>query len=307
MSDAIERQLAAASKGYMSKEEYKRKREELEQEAAMAHARKSMPLPPDAQAEAAKKKKVKKQKPPTGSLSFGDDLEGEAEPSPRAQPKKMGKCTNVDVSFLKKNEREEHEAALAQERAMREYLQFQQRAKQESITLNYTFRSEATQRELPNAVHRGSVTVLKGLTAVRCHAPCADDIQVHARAWAHELTFRNSGAVDGDAVDRVTGSEAKVPLEARRGTSGAVRTMRDGEKRRRAGCKASVIVGRCSGGAAARTRAGQRWGGTLCAEADAYERLPGGSRVSAPARSHLRGSVAGAPVRESGSRWEATI
>uniref|UniRef100_A0A7S4EVB5 FAM50A/XAP5 C-terminal domain-containing protein n=1 Tax=Chrysotila carterae TaxID=13221 RepID=A0A7S4EVB5_CHRCT len=165
MSDAIERQLAAASKGYMSKEEYKRKREELEQEAAMAHARKSMPLPPDAQAEAAKKKKVKKQKPPTGSLSFGDDLEGEAEPSPRAQPKKMGKCTNVDVSFLKKNEREEHEAALAQERAMREYLQFQQRAKQESITLNYTFRSEATQRELPNAVHRGSVTVLKGLTA----------------------------------------------------------------------------------------------------------------------------------------------
>ena len=40
-----------------------------------------------------------------------DELDGEAPPSPTMQPKKMGKCQDVDVSFLTKNKQEAQEAA----------------------------------------------------------------------------------------------------------------------------------------------------------------------------------------------------
>merc|ERR1712228_497617 len=94
------------------------------------------------------------------------ELDNEPEPSPTTQPKKMGKCQAVDVSFLKKNASEAQAEAQRQEQAMRDFLLMQQRAKKEPVTLRYAFRSEATQRELPTGVHFGTVEVLKGCTAV---------------------------------------------------------------------------------------------------------------------------------------------
>lgn len=163
MSDAVAEKLAAASTGYLSKDDYKRKREEIEQEDALRKLREKMGSE-GAAAEVTKKKSKKKDKRPS-ALSFGDELDAEADPSPRVVPKKMGKCQDVDVSFLKKNDREAQEAASKSEAALREYLVLQQKAKQEPVELPYVFRSEATQRELPQAVHRGTVTVIKGSTS----------------------------------------------------------------------------------------------------------------------------------------------
>lgn len=181
MSDSVEKQLAEASKGYLSKEEYKRRREEIEAQEALDKVRKAIPavMVPVSSEGGGKKKKSgsKKERQPGSALSFGDELDGEAEPSPRVQPKKMGKCQDVDVSFLKKNEREAQEAAHKQEQAVREFLELQQKAKQEPITLKYTFRSEATQRELPNGVHQGTMTFPKGATAEEVAKAVRSDVE----------------------------------------------------------------------------------------------------------------------------------
>ena len=164
-SHGLERDLTQSSAGFSSKEDYKRRREALEEEEQLAKMRKAMPVSGVAGAGEKAKKAKKKEAKKMPALSFDEDVEGEAELSPRLAPKKMGKCQDVDVSFLKKNESEETEAAIRQEEAMREYLTEQAREKDEPVTLQYTFRSETTQRELPNAVHRGRVTVRKGNTA----------------------------------------------------------------------------------------------------------------------------------------------
>ena len=96
------------------------------------------------------------------ALSFEDDLDGEAELSPSIEKKKMGKCQDVDVSFLKKSAQEEEAAAQKQEAAVRDYLALQAQAREEPVTLSYVFRSENTQRELPSGVHRATVTVKMG-------------------------------------------------------------------------------------------------------------------------------------------------
>ncbi|KAL1523409.1 hypothetical protein AB1Y20_018349 [Prymnesium parvum] len=161
-SDGLERNLAKGAVGFMSKDDYKRKREELEDDAAMAALRKSIPSEEKADE---RKKKKKDKKRPAGILSFDDELEGDGEASPSLAPKRMGKCQNVDTAGLKKNRREEEEEAARQEAAMREFLAAQRRAREEPLTLQYSFRSAATQRELPNAVHRASVTVKRGDSA----------------------------------------------------------------------------------------------------------------------------------------------
>ena len=51
---------------------------------------------------------------------------------------------------------------------MRDYLLEQQKAKDEPMTLSYTYRSEVTQREIPNGVHRGTVVIKRGMSAVSC-------------------------------------------------------------------------------------------------------------------------------------------
>ena len=60
---------------------------------------------------------------------------------------------------------------------MREVLQQQQKAKAETITLRYTFRSEVTQRELPSGVHRGSVDVKRGFTADEVAVAVRNDVE----------------------------------------------------------------------------------------------------------------------------------
>merc|ERR1740121_308112 len=97
--------------------------------------------------EKSKKKAAKKKDKRPSNLSFEDELDNEPEPSPTTQPKKMGKCQAVDVSFLKKNASEAQAEAQRQEQAMRDFLLMQQQAKKEPVTLRYAFRSEATQRE----------------------------------------------------------------------------------------------------------------------------------------------------------------
>ena len=112
-----------------------------------------------------KKKKKKDKKKLAGALSFEDELEEEGEPSPTLAPKKMGKCQDVDTTGLKKNEREEQEAAVKQEQHMRDYLLEQRRVREELLTLSYSFRSAVTQRELPSAVAKSSIVVKRGSTA----------------------------------------------------------------------------------------------------------------------------------------------
>ena len=164
MSDQLANSLSAASAGFSSADSYKRKREELEREQALAQLRggSAAAAPPAAAPPPKEKKKKKKEKARPGALSFEDDLDGEAELSPSIEKKKMGKCQDVDVSFLKKSAQEEEAAAQKQEAAVRDYLALQAQAREEPVTLSYVFRSENTQRELPSGVHRATVTVKMG-------------------------------------------------------------------------------------------------------------------------------------------------
>jgi len=161
MEDAIVQKTI----GIVTKDEYKRRREEVEAQAAADQVRKTLPIESSgAQDKAKQKKKAKKARPST--LSFGSELEDEEQGiSPTMDNKKMGKCSNVDVSFLPKNSQEAEQAALDQERSMREYRLKQEKAKGEELTLNYTFRSGLTQRELPHGAHKATITVTKGHSA----------------------------------------------------------------------------------------------------------------------------------------------
>jgi len=177
-SDELERDLTKSSAGYLSKEDFKRKRDDLEHEKAL-NALKRMtgaPAPAlpsmsaaDGEAGASaegdappsetkkKKKKDKKKGASAAALSFGDELEEEAEAT------SPGAVIQGGLSSFRA--REEAQARERQETAMREVLLQQQKAKAEPITLQYTFRSALTQRELTAAVIRGSVTVKRGDTA----------------------------------------------------------------------------------------------------------------------------------------------
>lgn len=173
-SDELERDLTKSSIGYLSQADYKRKREELETEKALAALKKQANGADGGNADAdgalpsegKKKKKKDKNKKGSSALSFGDELEeGEAEASPGLAPKKMGKCQDVNVSFLELNENEKQQAAERQEAALREVLQQQKAARDEDLTLDFTFRNEVTQRELPGGVTRGKVVVKRGQAA----------------------------------------------------------------------------------------------------------------------------------------------
>ena len=77
-SNSLESSLARESVGYLSKEEYKRKREALEQEEKLQRMKAALAPPkepPAPTASAAAKKKKKKKGAATGSLSFGDELD----------------------------------------------------------------------------------------------------------------------------------------------------------------------------------------------------------------------------------------
>jgi hypothetical protein len=193
-SNELERDLAASSVGFATKEDYKRKREELEHEKALkalknmvdgnrgAHAGATAAAAPTDESSAPgsekKRKKEKREKRrATAALSFGDELDAEPEPSPSLKPAKMGKCQDAEVGFLELNAREKAEAAARQEAAMREILLQQQRARNESIALQYTYRSELTQRELPGAVHKGSVVVRRGQTAEEVATAVRHDVE----------------------------------------------------------------------------------------------------------------------------------
>ena len=144
MSDALEKELAKSSVGLVKAEDYKRKREQLEINEVLGKAR------ADGLAQApeeVKKKKKKKEKP--SGLSFDDELDGEAEVSPKMGAKKMGKCQDVgeccscrthrthagsaaqptrllvpcvpaDVSFLRMNSRDAQASAQEKEQASRQ-------------------------------------------------------------------------------------------------------------------------------------------------------------------------------------------
>jgi len=166
-SDGLANRLAEQSVGFATKEDYKRKREELEKEEALNKLRQQVGVPAKPTEADGKKKKGKKEKKEArpSALSFGDELEEEEGISPTIQAKKMGKNNSADVSFLKKNDREAAEEAGRQEQAVREYLLDKERRKDEPVTITYMYRSEVTQRELPNGAHRGSVVVKQGSSA----------------------------------------------------------------------------------------------------------------------------------------------
>ena len=68
-SNELERDLTKSATGFMTKDDYKRKREELEDAEALAAMRKAMPTD-DKGGDKEKKKKKKDKKRPTGVLSF---------------------------------------------------------------------------------------------------------------------------------------------------------------------------------------------------------------------------------------------
>mmetsp|Transcript_80168 Transcript_80168/g.194268 ORF Transcript_80168/g.194268 Transcript_80168/m.194268 type:complete len:296 (+) Transcript_80168:56-943(+) len=160
MSDSLEKELAKSSVGLVKAEDYKRKREQLEIKEVLGKARADGLA--QAPTEEVKKKKKKKEKP--SGLSFDDELDGEADVSPNMGNKKMGKCQNVDVSFLRMNSRDAEASAQEKEQAMREFLMRQSAAKDEVLTANFIYRSEVTQREITNGVHRGTLQLKRGMT-----------------------------------------------------------------------------------------------------------------------------------------------
>ena len=182
-SNDLERDLTKASVGYLSKEDYKRKREEMESEKALAALMKmngggkaaapaaaAAPASTDDSAEPpSEKKKKKKMKKTPSALSFGDELEEEAE----AQSPGAEKIGGMAAARAK----DEQQKAVQQEAAMREVLQQQQKARAEPLTLNYSFRSEVTQRELPSGVHKGTVTIKRGFTADEAAVAVRTDVE----------------------------------------------------------------------------------------------------------------------------------
>ena len=93
---------------------------------------------------------------PSG-LSFDDELEEEEEAlSPGAK---------VIGGMSAARAKEAAEAAERQEAAMREVIEQTRKAQREPLTLNYVYRSAATQKEVVEGVLRGSVVVTRGATA----------------------------------------------------------------------------------------------------------------------------------------------
>jgi len=194
-SQDLERDLVKESTGFQSKEEYKRKREQLEHEKALqalkrmangttgGAAASSAAADADGDAAAAAAAdgggsgKKKKKKKTLSALSFGDALEAEGEASPSVDVKKMGKCQDANVSFLEKNAAEKEAAAVKQEAALRELLQQQAKAREEVLTLKYTFRSERTQREVTTGVLEGEVRVKRGATADEAAIAVRSDVE----------------------------------------------------------------------------------------------------------------------------------
>ena len=172
-SDQLERDLTHSAVGYLSKEDYKRKREDMEQDKALQALKRMAGVAapaagagggegvessskPPSDKKVVKKKKDKEQRR-LPALSFDDELEQEEE---RVSPGAV-----VHGGMAAARAKEEQQAAARQEAAMREALQQQRAAKAEPLTLHFTFRSELTQRELPGAVHRGAVSIKRGFSA----------------------------------------------------------------------------------------------------------------------------------------------
>lgn len=174
----LERDLTSASVGYQTKDEYKRKREELEHDKAVAAL---LSKQGGAGAKEAKpKKKKSKMKPSSSTLSFGDDLDEEEEESAAsAAPvvKKMSKCQDADTSYLALNESEIVEQSHKAEAVMREVLLQQSAARGQQVTLEYVYRSDVTQRELPAGMHHGSVTVVRGDSAEEVALAVRTDVE----------------------------------------------------------------------------------------------------------------------------------
>ena len=184
-SDALESNLTKATYGFHSKEDYKRKREEMEQDKALQALKRMAGVAPPAAPAAegggtseasveppsgeGKKKKEKKKAKRTAALSFDDELEEEAEGvSPGAV---------VAGGMAAARAREEQQAAERQEAAMRDALEKQRRAKEEPLALQYAFRSEVTQRELPSGVHRGTVHIKRGFSAEEAAIAVRSDVE----------------------------------------------------------------------------------------------------------------------------------
>ena len=205
-SDALEKELAKSSVGLVKAEDYKRKREELQMNEVIGKARADQLA--QATAEEGKKKKKKKPAKPSG-LSFDDELaDGEAEVSPNMGNKKMGKSKDVDTSFLRMNSRDAEASAQEKEQAMREFLIRQNAAKDEVLKANYIYRSEVTQREIPNGVHRGLVELKRGLTK-----PVTEEATVVARPrTAKQGRGRVAGGLGGAVADGADGAPPHVRL-----------------------------------------------------------------------------------------------
>lgn len=166
--------LSKSATGFLSKEDYKRKREDLEQEKALKALKarvadggssSGVAAEPSSEGKSKKEKKKDKKKAPA-ALSFGDELDGEGEASP-----------SVQGGMAAARAKEKQAAADKQEAAMREILAQQRQAREEPLTLSYTFRSAITQRELPNAVLKGTVQVKRGFTSEEAAVAVRTDVE----------------------------------------------------------------------------------------------------------------------------------
>ena len=158
-------QLAAATVGLVSREEFARRREAIEAEAAASAQEKG------------EKKAKKKKKKGKATLSFGDDLdeeEGGADEEQEVKRPKLGKNPNVDTSFIPDKERDE---ALQRQRdeLAAEYKQQQDAIKAEEIEVTYSY-WDGKGRRLTTTVPKG-FTIQQFLVRARTlvappHSPC---------------------------------------------------------------------------------------------------------------------------------------
>jgi len=164
--------LATATVGLVSKAEFTRRREELE---AVAE-----------QAVAGEKKKKKKKVKPTSTLSFGDDEFDEGVDEALAKKPKLGKCQDVETSFLPDADRD---AAMQKRREelAREWTAEQDAIKAENIEVTYSYWDPGASDGRKG--HRNSVTVQKGFTIERFLNKCREQVKELRACSSDQLMY----------------------------------------------------------------------------------------------------------------------
>eukprot|EP00744_Colponema_vietnamica_P008012 GILI01011458.1.p1 GENE.GILI01011458.1~~GILI01011458.1.p1 ORF type:complete len:365 (-),score=121.38 GILI01011458.1:430-1488(-) len=166
-SDVYDEQFKQQTVGLVSIEEFRQKRAHIDQ-IIEAEAKKKQE---EEAAERERKRKERDSKGPKLSFTFGDEEEeGEEEKSPEPLPKKkkLGKDPTVDTDFLPDPEREEQER-VERARLIEEYMQEQERVKNEMLEVTYSY--------WDGSGHRRNIRVKKGTSISQFLESCRRQLE----------------------------------------------------------------------------------------------------------------------------------